>query len=192
MIVDISFDVGGSGSAARKLSVLLVVEGLALLTAGFPDWVLGLGEEVYNENPWLDVGTGVLHFLSDAALLALYPAFLAAALGTSLTRPFRNGIVRVTIAVIAVAVVIGAIMSMGLFGSMSGTAVLYIMVSALFLFALIASLHAWRTAKAGIAKTRAGLFAVAFDFPSAGQSGAFTISRAVEGNTAICEALLAQ
>ncbi len=41
-------------------------------------------------------------------------------------------------------------------------ALLYLMLSSLFGFALIASIHAWAVAKAGITRSRAGIFALAF------------------------------
>ena len=38
----ILYRVGSKGSASRKLSVLLIVEGIVLITAGFPQFTLGL------------------------------------------------------------------------------------------------------------------------------------------------------
>ncbi|MDX1460989.1 MAG: hypothetical protein R3348_08025 [Xanthomonadales bacterium] len=156
------FRVGQAGSVARKLSVLLVVEGLVLATAGFPDFVLDLSDEFYINNVWYDIAATVLHFSGDAAMIALYPPFLAAALGTALTRPFTKKRINVALAAAAVVIATGAILGFGLLGSTLGITVLYISVTLLFLFALIASINAWRNAKSGIAKTRAGLFAVAF------------------------------
>jgi hypothetical protein len=156
------FRVGPADGVARKLSVVLVIEGLALATAGFPEFAFDLGDDFFTRHAWLDPVLGTLHFLSDAGMIALYPPFLAAALGTALTRPFADKKPRIALAFIGVAVALGAVVGMALGGSTTGAAVLYIMVTLLFLFALIASLDAWRRANPGIARTRAGLFAVAF------------------------------
>jgi hypothetical protein len=156
------FRVGPAGGVARKLSVLLVIEGLALVTAGFPDFAIGLGDDFYTRHPWLDPVVGITHFLSDAGMIALYPPFLAAALGTALTRPFAGTKMRIALAVVGVTLAIVAVAGMALWGSQKEAAALYISVTLLFLFALVASLNAWRNAKPGIAQTRAGLFAVAF------------------------------
>ena len=43
-----------------------------------------------------------------------------------------------------------------------GATILYLSLSVLFRFALVASIHAWRVAEPGIARTRAGVFATAF------------------------------
>ena len=39
------FRVGAPGSMARKLGLLLIIEGLTLATAGFPEFALGLFEQ---------------------------------------------------------------------------------------------------------------------------------------------------
>lgn len=158
------FRVGQKGSTARKLSVLLIVEGFVLATAGYPEYALELSEAFYTSNPWLDPVTGISHFLGDATMIALYPPFLAMALATSLTRPFADRRVTIPIAVIAFAIAASALVMYGVLGSEAGMTAMYIAVTLLFLFALVASIDAWRKAKPGIAKTRAGLFAVAFGF----------------------------
>jgi len=96
------FRVGQTGGLARKLSVLLAVEGVTLLTAGFPEFVLGLGEDFWVEHMRYGILSGLAHFLGDAGMVALYPPFLAAALGTALTRPFGRAPVRVPITLVAV------------------------------------------------------------------------------------------
>jgi hypothetical protein len=156
------FRVGPTGSVARKLSMLLVVEGMTLLTAGFPEFVLGLGEDFWLEHMTYAIPSGLAHFLGDAGMVALYPPFLAAALGTALTRPFGRATVRLPIAVVAVATAIAAIVAFAAWNSFAVASILYVMVTLTFLFALVASLNAWRTAKPGVARTRAGLFAAAF------------------------------
>ncbi|MEJ2516155.1 MAG: hypothetical protein P8102_13185 [Gammaproteobacteria bacterium] len=156
------FRVGGSGTVARKLAWLLVIEGLALFTAGFPFFVLGQGQDAHAENVPLMIGNFVAHHLADAGMIALYPPFLAAALRTPLTRVFRRKGVRITLAVVALLMAAGTVVSMAIWESLVGSAVLYVSVMAVFVFALVASIHAWRTAEPGIAKTRARLFAIAF------------------------------
>ncbi|CAN5255412.1 hypothetical protein BH24PSE2_BH24PSE2_07990 [soil metagenome] len=44
------YRVGTAGSATRKLAFLLVVEGVVLVTAGFPEFVLGIPESFYDEH----------------------------------------------------------------------------------------------------------------------------------------------
>ena len=41
------YRVGNAESAARKLSVLLAIEGVVLVTAGFPEFATGLGEAYF-------------------------------------------------------------------------------------------------------------------------------------------------
>jgi hypothetical protein len=90
-------------------------------------------------------------------MLALYPPFLAAALHTPLTAPFgtrQAQIVLLVLATILSVIVLWVSLKIG------GT-FLYISLVVLFVFALVASLDAWRSAD-GIARSRAGTFAVAF------------------------------
>ena len=98
-----------------------------------------------------------MHTVGDCLMLALYPPFLAAALRTRLTAPFRTR--QAQIVLLALAAILSVIV---LWGSLKiGGTFLYISLVILFVFALIASLDAWRKAD-GIAKSRAGTFAVAF------------------------------
>jgi len=156
------FRVGPPGSVARKLSVLLVVEGVTLITAGFPEFVLGLSEDFFVEHTGFLIPLALAHFLGDAGMVALYPPFLAAALGTVWTRPFGRTAVRIPIAVVAIATAIAAVVAIVIWNSSAVASILYVMVTLTFLFALAASLNAWHTAKPGVARTRAGLFALAF------------------------------
>lgn len=161
------FRVGAAGTVARKLAWLLVIEGIILLTAGFPVYVLAgneISDEWYSNNVplALEIGSFILHHLGDAGMIALYPAFLAAALRTRLTRPFGRKSLRITIAVVAVLMAVGTVVTMALWGSLFGSAVLYAAVMALFLFALVVSIHAWWMAEPGIARTRARVFVIAF------------------------------
>ncbi len=88
------YRVGTTGSVARKLALLLVIEGVTLLTATFPEYATGLGESFWN-NFWEQhiaffIPIYVFHHVGDAAMIALYPPFLAVALQTKLTRPFAR------------------------------------------------------------------------------------------------------
>lgn len=156
------FRVAPRGGPARLLAWLLIIEGLALFTAGFPEYALGIGDEVYEAMPWLGIVSGVSHFLADAGMLAFYPPFLAAALATPLTRPFSRRGPRIGLVLVAFLVWVGAIVPMALFGSGVGIGVIYVSVMLLFTYGFIASIDAWRRAEPGIAKTRAGVFAIAF------------------------------
>ena len=74
-----------------------------------------------------------------------------------MTAPF--GARRVQVALLLLAAILAAIV---LWGSLKiGGTYLYVSLVVLFLFALVASLDAWRTAH-GMAKSRAGTFAIAF------------------------------
>jgi hypothetical protein len=161
------FRIGASGTVARKLAWLLVIEGITLLTGGFIWFVLAgdqISKQWYNDNVPVayQIGNFIVHHLGDAGMIALYPAFLAAALRTRLTGPFRRRSLRIAIAVVAVMMAAGTVVTMALWGSLFGSAVLYAAVMALFLFALVASIHAWWVAEPGIARTRARVFAIAF------------------------------
>jgi len=151
------FRVSIPGSVARRLSLLLVVEGVTLISTGYID--LFLTEEMraqrwYPQFYRLEV---IIHTLGDCAMLALYPPFLAAALQTKLVRPFTRKDVRIGITLASVILFFVLI-----FGSTKiGGTVLYLLLSLLFTFALVASIHAWYVAT-GTTRSRAGIFALAF------------------------------
>ncbi len=156
------YRVGPTGSAARQLSVLLVIEGFVLGTAGFPEFASGLPisswGNFYESHVALYYLASLVHHLGDAAMIALYPPFLALALNTKLTRPFANRQVRIGLAIGSVALGLAVVIS----ESRIVVTLFYLMVTLLFIYALVASIHAWRTAKRGIARERAGIFALAF------------------------------
>jgi len=161
------FRVGAPGTVARKLAWLLVIEGITLITGGFVWFVLAGGEisdQWYNDNVPLafQIGNFIVHHLGDAGMIALYPAFLAAALRTRLTRPFGRKNLRITIAVVAILMAAGTVVTKALWNSLLGSLVLYATVMVLFLFALVVSVHAWWVSEPGIARTRAKVFAIAF------------------------------
>jgi len=140
----------------------LLFEGITLVTAGFPEFVFDIPLQWYSDHPLMDLISGLSHHLGDAGMIALYPPFLAAALGTSFTRPFGNRTLNITVAVLAVALAISTVVAYVQWQSMAPSAVLYLWVMVVFFYSLLASLNAWHTARPGLARTRAGLFAIAF------------------------------
>ncbi len=154
------FRTGPAGGIARRLALLLAVEGLTLGSSGIIDFLLP---------PTARVGSGyllwwqsniVVHTLGDGAMLVLYPRFLAAALDTPLVRPLDRSAVRHALVGLAVLLVPLVLLSPELLGSV----VLFVVLVSLFGFALVASIHTWRTAPPGLARTRAGIFTLAFGF----------------------------
>lgn len=161
------FRVGAPGTVARRLAWLLVIEGITLLTGGFVFMVLAgaeISDQWYNDHVpvAVQIGNFVLHHLGDAGMIALYPAFLAAALRTRLTRPLGRKSLRITIAVVALLMAAGTVLTRAAWNSLLGSAVLYAAVMALFLYALVVSIHAWWVAEPGMERTRARVFALAF------------------------------
>lgn len=154
------YRVGAPGSVARKLALLLIFEGFILVTAGYVELLLTPAANVIQRYPELGLAVLVVHTVGDVALLALYPPFLAAAIQTKLTRPFANTRMRIGLASVAAAIFFVVVL-----GPMEIAAtLLYSMLLLLFIFALVASIHAWRMAAPGIARTRARIFALAFGF----------------------------
>ncbi len=152
------YRVSATGSAARKLTVLLVVEGFTLISAGFPEFVLDIPDSFYESRPMALLFASLVHHLGDAAMVALYPPFLALALNTRLTRRFTDKRVRIGLATGAVALGLAVAFS----ASRVVTTLLYSVVTLLFVYALVASIHAWHTAGRGVMRERAGIFALAF------------------------------
>jgi len=154
------FRTGMPGSVARRLALLLVVEGLVLLTSGVyfdflpPDLAERLAGSVWDQ---VNFST---HTLLDCAMLALYPPFLAASLRTGLTRPFASRRARLLLGLFAV----GLLVSVVSLPYQVGISLLYATMASLFAFALVASIHAWAVTAPGMARTRAGVFALAFGF----------------------------
>jgi len=151
------FRIGAPGSVARMLSLLLVVEGLTMVSTGYLDLFLTEAARSHLLYPAFFRAEEIVHTLGDCAMLALYPVFLGAALQTSLTKPFADS--RIRLALGFAAAVLCAIV---LWGPLKlGGTLLYVSLSILFTFALVASIDAWRTAS-GVARSRAGIFALAF------------------------------
>jgi len=166
------YRVSAAGSVARKLAVLLVVEGLVLVTAGFPDFTFDIPESFYELHPTVYFYLGMVHHLGDAAMIALYPPFLALALNTNLTRPFANTPARMGLAIGAAVLGLTVVFS----PSRMVVTLLYSIMTLLFIYAFVASIHAWRTSKSGIVRERAGIFALAFGLRDLGWSLSYAIA----------------
>ena len=170
------YRVGSPGTVARKLFILLVVEGFVLVTAGFPEFASGLEwsfwNSFYESHPTLGFFSGLIHHLSDVVMLSLYPPFLALALDTKLTRPFADKRVRIGLVIGSFVLVLPVIIS----PSPINITLLYSTVTLLFIYALVAAIHAWRTAKSGLARKRAGIFALAFGLRDLGWSLSYGIA----------------
>ena len=151
------FRTGTPGSVARKLSLLLSIEGMTLITSGYIDLMMTaeLTERGWYEE-WFQAQF-IVHTIGDCAMLALYPPFLAFALNTPLTRPLgRKGVRRGLLIGAAILAVLTVTTPLKL-----GATLLYISLTTLFTFALIASVQAWQRSAAA-ARTRARAFAMAF------------------------------
>ncbi len=151
------FRVGIPGSAGRRLALLLVVEGATLISTGFFDLFLTPEARAHQMYPVFFKAEEIIHTLGDCAMLALYPPFLAAALQTRLTLPFGKRGMRIGM-LGAAGVLFFAVLETPL---EFGATWLYFSLTLLFVFALLASIHAWRSAT-GPARSRARAFVIAF------------------------------
>ena len=79
------FRAGDRGGVARKLALLLVVEGVTLASSIS---VASLFLDPASPNAFSL--RKLIHTVGDCSLLAMYPSFLAVALQTPLTRPFAT------------------------------------------------------------------------------------------------------
>ncbi len=151
---------GVPGGAARRLAVLLIFEGVTLGSsdAGVGYW-LASPEAFYAQNAWIDTVQHLVHTFGDVGMVALYPPFLAAALQTKLTRPFGKRPVQIGLWFAAVLLFVFALTTPIEFG----IATLYIAMAANFIFAFVASVHAWYIST-GTGRPRALIFALAFGF----------------------------
>jgi len=153
------FRVSVSGSVARKLSVLLFFEGLTLGTSSGIYYIFAAGQGILEPYPWLEMSMSIAHSFGDCAMIALYPPFLAVALQTRLTRPFaRTGVQRF---VVGYAVLLFLLVAIG--PEQISWTLLYLSMTGLFAFALIAAIHAWLSAQ-GQARSQALIFVLAFGF----------------------------
>lgn len=158
------YRVGAPGSMARKLSLLLVIEGFVLGTSDSILALLVAPAALLERYPWLDAPMHVIHTFGDCAMIALYPPFLAAALRTRLTRPFAGRRGRRRSLVFAAVLYAYIQISFLLFDTGEIVfSVLYFFMAVLFLYAFVASIHAWVVAT-GEARIRARIFTLAFGF----------------------------
>lgn len=159
------------GSVARRLSLLMVVEGLALATTGSIDALFPDMGAFYQRHSWFALAELMLHALADCGMLVLYPPFLAAALQTPLTRLFADRRMRIAILVGSAALWVALTLPFVLAFehatppdvrlAAAPATILYVAMVALFAFAFVASLLAWRDS-VGIGRKRARIFAIAF------------------------------
>lgn len=165
-----------TGSVARRLTVLLAIEGFVLVSAGFPEFVSGLPmsfwDDFYESRPAVFLLANLVHHLGDAAMIALYPPFLALALDTKLTRPFAKRPVQIGLAIGSFAFGLAVVVSL----AQVVVTLFYLTVTLLFVYALVASIHAWRTANRGVARERAGIFALAFGARDVGWCMSYAIA----------------
>lgn len=146
-------------SVARKLALLLVFEGLTLGSSDAAYYLLASPEEFLDLYPWLSQVQSIIHTFGDCGMLALYPPFLAAALQTRLTRPFGRKKVRYGLMVYSIVVFFVALLA----PFEIGIPLLYLSLTAVFFFALVASIQAWYQAT-GMTRSRALIFVLAFGF----------------------------
>jgi len=154
------FRVSVPGSVARKLSLLLVIEGLTLGSSSAPTFILASPGDFFNAYPWYGTIGDYVHFFGDCAMLSLYPVFLAAALRTRMTRPFADNRVRVGLLVGTLLLFFFIFFSPF---AMISVSLLFIALVVTFSYALVASIQAWHTAT-GAARSRALIFVLAFGF----------------------------
>jgi hypothetical protein len=154
------FRVSLPGSVGRKLALLLVLEGVTLGSsdAGINAWLVS-SDDFYAAFPRSELVQTMVHTLGDIGMLTLYPPFLAAALNTRLTRPFRNKRVQAALMGAGVMLFIALLLD----PEVIGVTLLYLAMAATFIFALVASTHAWFISS-GAARPRALIFAIAFGF----------------------------
>ena len=151
------YRVGTAGSVARKLALLLLVEGVTLISTGYIDSMLApeiVASDFYAS--WV-LFEGVAHTVGDGLMLVLYPPFLAAALRVDMTRPFESKTAMAGLIAVATASSLLVYFAPIPYGPVP----LYLLLCALFGYALVASIQAWRSA-IGSAKSRALSFVLAF------------------------------
>ncbi|HMB60200.1 MAG TPA: hypothetical protein VKN35_09840 [Xanthomonadales bacterium] len=166
-LAGVLFRVSTPGSVARKLSLLLVVEGVTLGFSDAPMFLLTSPENFINAYPWFASVTAIIHFLGDCALLALYPAFLAVALQTKMTRVFstkraRNGLLIAATLLFLFVISTFFIVSLSPFKTFSYSLLFFSLILT-FGYAFVASIQAWKNAT-GAARSRALIFLLAFGF----------------------------
>ena len=158
MLAVVLFRAGPRGSVARRLSLLLSVEGATLATSGVLDFFLSPEVRAAHGYALWGQVSFLVHLAGDGTILALYPLFLANVLDSPIVRPFAHRGARRAVVGVAAGLVLLA------YGTpfTVGVVTLYVGMVSLFVFALVASVHAWHRAPDGPARERAGAFALAF------------------------------
>lgn len=152
---------GARGTMARRLSLLLVIEGFTLATSSALWYFLVDPDAFFAQFPWFrPYLQSPLHSVGDCGMLVLYPPFLAAALKIPMTRPFARR--QVQLGLLALGVVLFPLAEFAP-EKIGGTA-LYMSLALLFGFALVAAISAWRSATSQIERSRARIFVLAFGF----------------------------
>lgn len=151
------FRVGSTGSGSRKLAILMVVEGITLITNVSGSYLEAVG---YTEQTTIRQISYFIHTLGDCLLLALYPRFLAAALKTKLTRPFARKWPRMLLWGFAGLLLLTVSLDIFTNNNFSSERIisamaLYASLTVMFTFALVASVDAWRAAPPGIIRDQA-------------------------------------
>jgi hypothetical protein len=111
------YRLGTPGTAARILALLLVIEGVTLVSACYLDLMLSPALQALALYPTWFRWEFVVHTMGDCSMLALYPSFLAAAPGTPLTRPFADPRVRMGLAIAALALFVATVSTPMKFGA---------------------------------------------------------------------------
>jgi len=132
-LAGVLYRVGATGSVARELSLLLVVEGVILVTGGSIELFMTPAATASSWYPAYEQVKDMIHLLGDCVILALYPPFLAAALHTKLTRPFAARRIRIGLWAVSVALFFTVLLS----PLEIGVTLLYAAVLLLFAFALM-------------------------------------------------------
>src|SRR5258706_13104212 len=70
------FRVGMRGSVARKLALVLVVEGVALVSCGLIEYLFTVPDDFYQRNPGFAIIETIVHGFGDCGMLARNPPFL--------------------------------------------------------------------------------------------------------------------
>ena len=154
------YRVESTAGTAQMLALLLVIEGLALVSTGYVDMFLTASVRAHPVYPrWL-LAEEIVHTLGDCAMLALYPAFLARALQTKLTRAFAYRPVRIGLAAASLGLFFAVLLS----PLEIGATLLYLSLSLLFGYALVASIQALRAAETSAVRARTRSFVLAFGF----------------------------
>ena len=141
----------------RRLAGLLLLEGFVL--ANVLPGVFFRTDDVEWRRFWHGV-----HYVSDWAMVALYPPFLALALPSPLTRAFRTRTGQVMCAAIAGAGILSVVVFPSLYygrGGFKMVPVLFGVMTIMFAYAVVSGVVTWRSTT-GLTRERARAFTLAF------------------------------